>query len=409
MTPGAARSAGAKYPAVRISAGELSGALADLGVLLPLALLMISSNGLPPARVFISFGIAYLVSAAAYHLPIPVQPLKSFAATAIALGLSATVIQAGAWWMALIFWGLAASKLYKQIGRLFPKPLIRGIQIGVGWLLLRSAWNLIAANSLAVELTGRLPEGLSPTLILTTGAAIILLIMLQLRPHWAGLAVIAFGAFAAAMLFSQPSGETLPPPAVGSFGMPSISDFGNALWLLVLPQIPLSLGNAVFAAEDTAARYYGRRAARVSPPRLLTTMGLNSLIAALIGGIPTCHGSGGVTAHYRLGARTAGAPLMLGIGFLALGLLPPGASNALVALFPIPVLAVLLAYVGAEHMRLADDLAGLAEWLPALAVVAAVLLAGNLALGFAAGFGTHALIAAGRRIRKRAPTKAAAV
>jgi MFS superfamily sulfate permease-like transporter len=378
-------------PGFRFTLTELSGALGDLGVLVPLALLMIEGSGFSPARVFTSFGLAYLISAATYQLPIPVQPLKSFAATAIALGLAAPVIHAGAWWMTIVFLGLAVFRLDRQISRAFPKPIVRGIQLGVGLLLLRSAWALVvdpASGGAVFSLGGwEIPYSWG----LALGAAIVLLVMLRMSRGWAGLAVILFGALAS-LTFLWP---VLDSPSLGIepgfTGLPGASDFLSALWLLVLPQIPLSLGNAVFAAQDVTKRYYGDNARRVSPRRLLTTMGLNSLIAALLGGIPSCHGSGGVTAHYRLGARTGGAPLMLGIGFIGLGLFGGDAITGVVRLVPIPVLGVLLAYVGVQHARLVQDLSGGREWIPALTLAVVAALSRNLAYGFAAGLTLHFL------------------
>jgi len=94
----------------RFTLSELSGALADLGVLLPLTLALITLNGINATSAFMVIGLAYVLNAFAYRLPIPVQPLKSLAATASALGLSSGVVNAGAWWMAIIFGSLRVSR-----------------------------------------------------------------------------------------------------------------------------------------------------------------------------------------------------------------------------------------------------------------------------------------------------------
>ncbi|HEX7974017.1 MAG TPA: putative sulfate/molybdate transporter, partial [Anaerolineales bacterium] len=106
----------------RFSLAELSGALADLGVLLPLTLALVTLNGMNAASAFVVIGFAYLVNAFAYRLPIPVQPLKSLAATALALGLSPSVVISGAWWMAVIFLVLAVTNAAQLIQCLFSKP-----------------------------------------------------------------------------------------------------------------------------------------------------------------------------------------------------------------------------------------------------------------------------------------------
>ena len=259
----------------RFSLAELSGALADLGVLLPLTLALVTLNGVNASSAFVVIGFAYLVNAFAYRLPIPVQPLKSLVATALALGLSPSVVNAGAWWMAAIFLFLAATNAARLIQRLFPKPVVRGIQLGLALLLLRAAWTLFQPIDAW----------------LTVGLVLILGFFLLFRREWAAFAVIAFGLAVAMVQTGIPNlSITLSLPAPE---LPHLTDFGPALWLLALPQVPLSLANSIYSTADAARQYFGDQAAQVTPRRLLSTMGMANLAAALFGGVPVCHGCGG--------------------------------------------------------------------------------------------------------------------
>ena len=83
--------------------------------------------------------------------------------------------------------------------------------------------------------------------------------------------------------------------------------------------------------------------------------------------------------------RTGAAPLMMGGIFLALGLFGSEASMQVLGLMPFPVLGVLLAYVGFQHMLLARDLRGWRAWATALLVLALAIWTSNLAIGFASG------------------------
>jgi SulP family sulfate permease len=114
----------------------------------------------------------------------------------------------------------------------------------------------------------------------------------------------------------------------------------------------------------------------------MITMGINDTVATVFGGIPVCHGCGGLTAHYRLGARTGGAPLMIGLLFLSLGLFGGTAIMNIFSFIPFAVLGVLLAYVGWQHALLMKDLRGWREILTALLVLALTIPTGNLAVGF---------------------------
>lgn len=368
------------------SLSEFSGALADLGVMLPLILAIISLNGMNATPVFVGVGIAYILVAFVYRLPIPVQPLKSVSALALALGLSPVVIVTGAIWNAVTFLGMGFGKLDRWIIRAFPKPVIRGIQLGLSWLLFKSSWKLFSQPSTSWQ--GGLSisnQTIDWIWILIIGAAIFLLVFLSWKRDFAALGVIIFGVGISVFHLGLPSLTlqfTFPKllPLV-----PTSEQLWQGLILLAIPQIPLSLGNSICATADTAKKYFGNRANHVTERKLMITMGTIDGITAMIGGIPLCHGSGGLTAHYRLGARTGGAPLMLGGIFLVLGLLGGQASMQIFGLIPFPVLGVLLAYIGIQHMQLALDLRGQREWITALVVLALAIITTNLAVGFISG------------------------
>lgn len=388
----------------RFTLAELSGALADLGVMLPLVLALITLNGVDATSAFVGIGLAYLVTALVYRLPIPVQPLKSVSAVALALGLSARLIVAAAWWNAALFLLMAWTRADRLIARLFPKPVVRGIQLGLAVLLGRSAWNLIRAPDTAWPGDVIIAGATIPWVwLIGAGTLTLLLLALRWRRDWAGLIAILFGIMLTVIHDGMPSlSFTLSLPTPASV-IPRQDELWQALWLLAVPQVPLSLANSVFATADAARQYFGAQAERVSPRRLMTTMGINNVGVALMGGVPLCHGCGGLTAHYRLGARTGGAPLMLGLSFLALGMLGGETLLPLLELIPAPSLGVLLAYVGFQHMLLARDLRGTCEWSPALVIALITFYTGNLAIGAAAGivihFGIRGLSTIGERLR----------
>ena len=371
--------------AFTFSLAELSGSLADLGVMLPLVLALISLNGMDATGVFTGVGLAYVMVALVYRLPIPVQPLKSVSAVALALGLSPVVIVTGAIWNAVAFLGMGAAGLDKWVRKAFPQPVVRGIQLGLAWLLFKSAWGLLnkapAGWQGGLSISGQTFVWLW---LLIGGSLAFLVIFLSWRRDFAALGVVAFGIGASTLHLGLPALElhfTLPKllPLV-----PTAGQLWQGLVLLALPQVPLSLGNSIYATADAARQYFGERAGRVTERKLMLTMGASDLVTAAIGGVPVCHGCGGLTAHYRFGARSGGAPLMLGGMFLALGLLGGDASMQIFRLIPFPVLGVLLAYVGFQHLLLARDLRGIRPWVTALVVLGAAIWTGNLAIGFVA-------------------------
>lgn len=365
------------------SVAEFSGSLADLGVMLPLILALISLNGMDSTAVFVGVGLAYILVAVVYRLPIPVQPLKSVSALALALGLAPVVIVSGAIWNAVAFLGMGLAGLDGWVRKAFPRPVVRGIQLGLAWLLLKAAWTLVIKSPEAWQ-GGLYVSGhtIAWSWILVLGAAAVLVAFLFWRRHFAALAVFAFGIGIAMLHIGPPSVSlhfTLPRllPLI-----PTRAQLWQGLVILAIPQIPLSLGNSIYATADAARQYFGERAGGVGERKLMLTMGATDALTAVIGGVPLCHGCGGLTAHYRLGARSGAAPLMLGGSFLFLGVFGGEASLSLLRLTPFPVLGVLLAYVGVQHIMLVRDLRGRREWLTALLVLALAIVTGNLAMGF---------------------------
>jgi sulfate permease, SulP family len=130
----------------RFDRAELAGAVGDLGVLVPIAVALIVKNGLTPTAVLLPAGLLYVVGGLIYRLPVPVQPLKAFGAIAIAHGFGADDIAAGALLMGLLFLVLGASGLLDWVAKVFPQPIIRGIQLSVGLLFCQLAWRLVSST-----------------------------------------------------------------------------------------------------------------------------------------------------------------------------------------------------------------------------------------------------------------------
>ena len=360
---------------IRFGTRELAGAVADIGVLLPIAVALIVSNGLSATAVLLPAGLLYVTVALAYALPIPVQPLKAFGAIAIAKGLGSDEIAAGALLMGVIFLVLGRTGLIDLAARAFPKPLIRGVQITVGLLFLKIAWGLVSDPPSSFDGAG--PGTAAATALAVAGVVL----LIALRRVAISLAMVGLGV---ALMLVQ-AGDEL------SFGPSALTlpDFdAHVLWTalraLVIPQLPLSFANSCLATADAARTYFGERAEHIRPGRLATSLGTANVLAGAISGMPVCHGAGGLTAHYAFGARTGGAPLALGSTLLVIAVAAGSGLAAVLTAFPLPILAAMLAAAGVLHIGLARDLAGAREI--ALALLVAVLgFWLNLAVGLGAG------------------------
>jgi SulP family sulfate permease len=364
---------------VRFDRRELAGAVADVGVLVPIAVALIVSNGLSATAVLLPAGLLYVSAAFVYGLPIPVQPLKAFGAIAIAKGLGSDEIAAGALLMGVVFVVLGRLRLLDLAARAFPKALIRGVQLTVGLLFLKIAWGLVLDPPKAFA-----EHALEPVLAATLAAAAVIA-ALALRRYPVSLALVLAGV---AVMFWFGAGDAALGPS--SVALPSLdwATMGTAFTVLVLPQLPLSFANSCLATADAARVYFRDRARGVRPGRLATTFGSANLLAGAVGGMPVCHGAGGLTAHVAFGARTGGAPLAMGVALLTLALGFGAGLAALLTAFPLPILAGLLATAGLLHIGLLRDLRGLPAWALAL-VVGLVGYEVHLALALAGGLAVY--------------------
>ena len=356
----------------RLSAGDVSGAVADLGVLVPLAAGLVLVNGLHPGPLLLGAGVLYLAAGLFYRVPFPVQPLKALAALALAQQLAPDVIHAAGLEIGVLFVLLGVTGVAARLARFFAKPVIRSLQFGVGTLL------VVTAVKLAVDTPEVFRATVAVSWVLPLTAAVFIAVALAARFKWspAGALILAAGIAL---------GWAIAAPQIGAPGihlpqlsLPPASVFGTAFVLLVIPQVPLTYGNAVVGVSDLAREVFGEEARRVTPRAVAVSCGLGNVLSSVIGGMPMCHGSSGLSAHVRLGARSYVMNLALGGTLVAIGLFYSDYVIALFGVLPVWGLAGFLAYAGVRHALLILDLRGVRL---GIAVAAGLLgvATGNLA------------------------------
>ncbi|MEN8247082.1 MAG: putative sulfate/molybdate transporter [Thermodesulfobacteriota bacterium] len=375
---------------------EFAGSLGDLGTLLPLAVGMIMINGLNPQGLFLSIGLFYIWTGYFYGLPVPVQPMKVVGAYAIATGLTAQQISASGAWLALILLVAGITGLIDLIGRHTPKAVIRGVQLSTGSLLMTQGIKLMWGTSsfqtlksaaepyLVIQHLGPIPIGI----ILGAAGIALTLLLLENKRFPAGLIVVGSGIALGLFVGTREGFDLLAVnihlPGLFPFGLPSMHDFSLVLLLVVLPQIPMTVGNAVVAYADLSKEYFGEASKKVTYKNVCLSMAVGNVLSFLLGGMPLCHGAGGLAAHYRFGARTAGSNLVIGVIFLLLALFLGTGILAIVYLIPLAILGVLLLYAGSQLCMTIIDLMSRKDLFVAL-VMLGITLATNLAVAFLVG------------------------
>lgn len=332
---------------IRFDRNELAGAFGDIGTDLPLVVGMILAAGLHSSSVLVMFGLMQLVTAFTYRMPIPVQPLKAVAVIVISQQVAPEVLYGGGLAIGIAMLGLTLSGGVDWLARTVPKAVVRGLQLGLGMQLA-----LLALRDY-VQADGAMGLALA-------GAAFLIVIALYgNRRVPPAIPVIVLGVIYALSLrmsgtdFSNALGFSLPRVRTVSWDA-----IAAGFLLLALPQIPLSLGNSILATRQVAEDLFPER--RITVRKLSVTYALMNLVNPFFGGVPTCHGSGGLVGHYTFGARTGGSIIIYGSIFLVLGLFFANGFEQVVQIFPLPVLGVLLLFEGAGLMLMIRDQA--ADW-----------------------------------------------
>jgi len=364
---------------------EFAGSLGDLGTLLPLAIGMIVINGLDPTGVLLMIGLFYILSGAYYRVTVPVQPMKVIGAYVIVAGMTQTEISASALIIGGLLIFLGVTGFIHIIGTYTPQSVVRGVQLGVGAvLILRGIEFMLKPEPyLAVQNLGPIGIGL----VLGVTGAIVTIALLNNRRLPAAVVVI-FGGILVSLLLGKPLEGTislglyLPKPF--PYGIPTGADFFLALTLLVIPQIPMTLGNAIISNADLTREYFGKNAKMTSYKALANTQGLANIGSFVFGGIPMCHGAGGLAAHYRFGARTAGSNLMIGIIFIGLAVLFGPSALSILHLLPLSILGVLLVFAGCQLCLMIKDIKKKTD-LFVVVLILGTTLATNLGVAFLVG------------------------
>jgi SulP family sulfate permease len=375
-----------ELPTYRFDRMEFAGSLGDLGTMLPLAIGMIVLNKLYATNVFILVGFFYIASGIYFRVTTPVQPMKVIGAYAIAVGLTPTQIVASSLWMGILVLFLGTTGLIQTIGKYTPKSTVRGVQLGVGVVLMVKGLKLMIMPdpNLAIQTLGPV----SMSIILGAVGLVLTLFLLDNKKLPAALVIIILG-IGLGILIGKPLRTgifnwSFHFPRLIPYGWPSLHDFLWVLPVLVLPQIPMTIGNAIISNTDVMHEYFGESAHRATYRSVSNSQGLADIVSFFLGGIPMCHGAGGLAAHYRFGARTAGANLIIGGIFVLLALVFGENMVAILNLLPFSLLGVLLVFAGLQLALMIQDVEERKDLFVVLLMLG-IALATNLAVAFIAG------------------------
>jgi MFS superfamily sulfate permease-like transporter len=347
---------------------EMGGAMGDFGTLFPLAIGYIVVCGLNPAGLLVMMGLANVVTGVCYRLPMPIEPMKVLAVVAIAEQWPPSMVYASAFAMGVVWLIVSLSGIMGLISRVTPESVIRGIQIALGVMLAIKALEMLATGPLL-------------------GLASIAVVLLLRNNRYAPAAVVLV-ILGVTVMYINRQFQGLPGPG---FNLPGLHGFSLIeAWQAMVrggfSQLPLTATNAVIATAVLIRTYWPDRA--VSEKKLALNMGVINLIVPFFGGMPMCHGAGGLAGQYYFGARTGGANIMEGLLEIGLGLFLAGSIVGLFAAFPLAIVGAMMLLVGVELTKCVKGITWDRRLLP-LAVTVVFSLLVNMACGFLAGMAVY--------------------
>jgi xanthine/uracil/vitamin C permease (AzgA family) len=329
---------------IRFDRHEFAGSFGDIGTDLPLIVGMIIACNLDAASALVMFGLMQIMTGLVYGIPMPVQPLKAMAVIMISQKLAGNLLYGAGLAIGITMLFLTATGLLGWLARMIPKSVVRGIQLGLG----------ISLASLALKDYVRADGSLGYAI---AAASFVMIVALRgSKKYPPSLFVILLGVLYAVffkmdlMKLTGGFGITLPHVQV-----PALADILTGFLVLSLPQLPLSISNSVIATKQTVGDLFPSHP--VSVRKIGLTYTLMNLINPFFGGIPTCHGAGGLAGHYAFGARTGGSVIIYGCLYLLIGLMFGRGFDEILKVFPLPILGVILLFEGLALMSFIKDIA----------------------------------------------------
>jgi hypothetical protein len=316
---------------LRFTLSEFAGSLGDFGTIIPLVLAVALVSNVNPRYILLFFGIWFILTGLYYRLPIPLEPMKAIAVIVIAGGIGSGEIAAAGLILGVLFLVLGYGRCFEVIEKWVPESVVRGIQLGLALLLFKASVDFVIKDSFFFVLG------------IAIIVAFILLVHYKNIPDLSSICVIAVGVVGGIILHGIPPLSLIPAPQLV---IPLPTDFPSALSTLVLPQVVLTIANAILATSLLTKDFFGKD---VPPKKFSTTIGLMNVTSVPFGGFPMCHGAGGLAGQYRYGARTGGASIIAGLIFITLALF--FTSPEVLSIVAVGVLGALLVFVGIEMAR----------------------------------------------------------
>jgi MFS superfamily sulfate permease-like transporter len=362
-------------PKVRFDRNEIAGSFGDLSTFIVFLVAATTLCHMAPGAILTWAGLFNVLTGLSFGIPMAVQPMKAIGVIAISQKLPPESIYAAGIMMGILVLLLSCSGMLKKMMALIPRCVVRGVQLGLGLIFLKTGFDLIISAKHWVGIDSYMSAIVSATIIF-------LLFENRRFPP----ALVVFSIWTGLVLASNPQIVTMSGVSfyLPEFVIPHKNVFLDAARMLVLPQLPLTVVNSLIATYVLVKDYFPDSSARVSINKIGISVGVMNIISCSLQGMPLCHGAGGLASQYRFGARTGGSVVFLGTVKILLGLFLAGCVLSFAQHFPLSVLGTMMMFGGVELATSMKDMNKYKDVFVAV-VVAGLSLIVNVAFGLAAG------------------------
>ncbi|KAL6216911.1 PREDICTED: molybdate transporter 1 [Fragaria vesca subsp. vesca] len=398
---------------------ELNGAIGDLGTYIPIVVALTLARDLNLGTTLIFTGVYNIITGAIYGVPMPVQPMKAIAATALAnpdFGvpeiMAAGILTGGT----LIILGVTG--LMQLVYKLIPLSVVRGVQLaqGLSFALtavkyIKKVQNLPKSKALGE----RHWLGLDGLVLAIVCLCFIVIVngagvdvseggvedeeeSPSRKKRWrrimaslpSAFMIFVLGVILAFIRKPNIVHEIKFGPSPIEVVKMSRHAWKDGFIKGAIPQLPLSILNSVIAVCKLSSDLFPEK--DFSPSSISITVGLMNVVGCWFGAMPSCHGAGGLAGQYKFGGRSGGCVALLGSAKLVLGFVLGTSLVTILNQFPVGVLGVLLLFAGIELAMCARDMHTKEESFVMLICTAVSLVGSSAALGFVVGMGAYVLL-----------------
>ena len=272
-------------------------------------------------------GITNIILGVRYNLPLPVQPQKTIGTVALSRKWTSNRVISTGFATGIIWFILGSTKFLDKITEKVPQIVVRGIQLGLSFILGWTAIFMFLNNY-----------------ILGLISILIILIFIKYENVPTAILLVFLGIFVLIFTFDFPIKHLIFNLPSISLYLPTIENMLLGMITAGIGQLLLTLTNVMVASIALIKKLFPEKQSDINSNNLASNMGIINLFSPFLGGIPLCHGSGGLAAQYAFGARTGGSMIFEGIIEIVLGLFFSNFLFTLFIVFPEAILGAMLMY-----------------------------------------------------------------